>query len=178
MLSALHHIDVHAGDTVYVPAGLPHAIGAGVFLLELQQAADLSLLLEYAGFAIDGPRDGHLGIGFDAALACVRREALSADGLEDLCGTWDEEHIFPSAADQFFRAERIAGKVDTVLPPDFSVIIVTAGRGELAWTGPEGGILALRAGATIAVPFGAGPVDLRGDLELLRCRPPRADVSR
>ncbi|MDT4980932.1 MAG: mannose-6-phosphate isomerase, partial [Pseudonocardiales bacterium] len=36
MLSALHGIAVRPGDTVYVPAGLPHAIGAGILLLELQ----------------------------------------------------------------------------------------------------------------------------------------------
>jgi mannose-6-phosphate isomerase len=178
MLSALHPIDVRPGDTVYVPAGLPHAIGAGVFLLELQQAADLSLLLEYAGFAIDGPRDGHLGIGFGLALSCVRHDALSAAELAQLCGRWDDRHIFPPAADQFFRADRIAGEVDTVLQPEFSVLVVTAGSGQLAWIGPAGGRLDLRAGATIAVPFGAGPVQLRGDLEVLRCRPPQLDVSR
>ncbi|MDQ1752429.1 MAG: mannose-6-phosphate isomerase [Pseudonocardiales bacterium] len=179
MLSALYPIDVRPGDTVYVPAGLPHAIGAGVFLLELQQAADLSLLLEYAGFAIDGPRDGHLGIGFDAALSCVRHDALSAAELEQLCGKWDDGHIFPSAADQFFRADRIAGAVDTVLQPGFSVLIVTAGSGQLAWLDADGGgRLDLHAGATIALPFSAGPVQLRGELEVLRCRPPRLDVSR
>lgn len=178
MLSALHHIDVHPGDTVYVPAGLPHAIGAGVFLLELQQAADLSLLLEYAGFAVDGPRDGHLGIGFDAALACVRYDAVSATELEELCGTWDDEHIFPSAADRFFLADRIAGEVDTVIQPAFSVLVVTRGRGELTWANAEDGRLDLTAGTTIAVPFGAGRVRLRGDLEVLRCRPPQPDVSR
>jgi mannose-6-phosphate isomerase len=178
MLAALHHIDVHPGDTVYVPAGLPHAIGAGVFLLELQQAADLSLLLEYAGFAIDGPRHGHLGIGFDAALTCVRNDALSTVELEALCGTWDARHIFPAAADRFFRADRIAGTVDTVLDPDFSVLVVTGGSGNLGWDDAEGGRLDLRAGGTIAVPFGAGPVHLHGNLELIRCRPPQADVSR
>ena len=139
MLSALHGIAVRPGDTVYVPAGLPHAIGAGILLLELQQAADLSLLLEYSGFAIDGLRDGHLGIGFDAALRCVRHDAVSTTELDQLGGRWDDSHIFPAAADEFFRAERIAGDVDTVLEPGFSVLAVVAGSPKPAtWTcGPD-----------------------------------------
>jgi hypothetical protein len=36
---------------VLVPAGTPHAIGAGVLLVELQEPTDLSVLLEWAGFA-------------------------------------------------------------------------------------------------------------------------------
>jgi len=172
MLSALHGVEVRAGDTVYVPAGLPHAIGAGIFLLELQQAADLSLLLEYAGFAVDGPRDGHLGIGFDAALRCVQHEAVSPAQLDQLRGRWDDDHIFPAAADEFFRAGRLAGDLDTMLAPGFAVLAVLAGSGRLTWGDDSDGGLDLRAGSTIAVPFGAGPVCLRGALQVLQCRPP------
>jgi mannose-6-phosphate isomerase len=173
MLSALHSVAVRPGDTVYVPAGLAHAIGAGIFLLELQQAADLSLLLEYSGFAIDGLRDGNLGIGFDAALRCVRHDAVSTAELDRLCGRWDDRRIFPAVADEFFRAERIAGDVDTVLEAGFSVLAVVAGSGRLSRPGAEAGGLDVRAGSTVAVPFGAGSVHVRGELELLRCRPPR-----
>lgn len=178
MLSALHSIPVGPGDTVYVPAGLAHAIGAGIFLLELQQAADLSLLLEYSGFAVDGPRDGTLGIGFDAALGCVRHDAVSTAELDQLCGKWDDSRIFPAAADEFFRAERLAGDVDTVLEPGFSVLAVVAGSGGLSWTSADAGRLDVRAGSTIAVPFGAGSVQVRGELELLRCQPPAASLIR
>jgi len=38
MLGALNSVPVTAGDTVYIPAGLPHAIGEGVFVVELQPA--------------------------------------------------------------------------------------------------------------------------------------------
>jgi mannose-6-phosphate isomerase len=170
MLSALHSVEVRAGDTVYVPAGLPHAIGAGILLLELQQAADLSLLLEYAGFAIDGAREGHLGIGFDAAFRCVRHDAVSSAELDRLCGRWDDERIFPADADAFFRADRIAGDVDTVLEPGFCVLVAVSGSGRL--TGGASPV-DVRAGSTIVVPFGAGPVRIRGQLDVLRCQPPR-----
>lgn len=172
MLSALHELPVHPGDTVHVPAGLAHAIGAGVLLLELQQAADLSLLLEHAGYAVDGERDGHLGIGFEAATSCVRHAAVAAAELDRLRGRWDDAHVLPSYADRFFRAERHAGReLDSELDPGFSVVVVVDGAGRLAWGGPSGE-LDVRAGATVAIPHAAGPVRLRGDLHVLRCRPP------
>jgi mannose-6-phosphate isomerase len=68
LLAILNAVPVAAGDTVLVPAGLPHAIGQGVLLAELQEPTDLSVLLEWEGFAIDGRRDGHLGLGFELAL--------------------------------------------------------------------------------------------------------------
>src|SRR5207247_9471002 len=76
VLEALNKLRVSAGDSVFVPAGLPHSIGQGVFLVELQEPSDLSVLLEWAGFAVDGCQSGHLGLGFDLALERVPRTAL------------------------------------------------------------------------------------------------------
>ncbi len=50
MLDTLHPVDVQAGDVVLVPAGLPHAIGAGIFCLELQEPTDFSVMLEWKRF--------------------------------------------------------------------------------------------------------------------------------
>jgi mannose-6-phosphate isomerase len=68
LLASLKVVPVAAGDTVLVPAGLPHTIGQGVLLAELQEPTDLSVLLEWEGFAVDGPTQGHLGLGFELAL--------------------------------------------------------------------------------------------------------------
>lgn len=38
----LRHVPVHAGDTVFVPAGTIHAINAGIMLFEIQQTSDLT----------------------------------------------------------------------------------------------------------------------------------------
>ena len=65
------------GDRVLVPAGMPHAIGRGILLVELQEPTDFSVLLEWEGFAIDGRAEGHLGLGFDVALGCVDRAGWS-----------------------------------------------------------------------------------------------------
>jgi hypothetical protein len=44
---------------------------AGITLVELQEPTDFSILLEWAGFAIDGVTEGHLGLGFDLALTAL-----------------------------------------------------------------------------------------------------------
>ncbi len=51
ILDSLNKVPVAAGDTWLVPAGVPHAIGAGITLVELQEPTDFSILLEWAGFA-------------------------------------------------------------------------------------------------------------------------------
>jgi mannose-6-phosphate isomerase len=169
LLGACHSVEVSPGDTVFVPAGLPHAIGAGILLLELQQAADLSLLLEYAGFAIDGASEGHLGIGFDTALQCVRSGALPEDELAQLIGRWDDPHVFPASADAFFRAQRLVVQAEVGIEPGFSVLVVASGSGQIS---SASGDVDVRTGSTVVVPYGAGRLDVRGELEILRCQPP------
>ena len=84
LIGALHALPVQRGDSVLVPAGMPHAIGAGIFLVELQEPTDLSVLMEWKGFELDGPKDGHLGLGFDVALSCVDRAGHGAERLREL----------------------------------------------------------------------------------------------
>ena len=56
MLAATNRVPVSAGDTVLCPAGTPHAIGAGVLIVELQEPTDLSVILEWRVFSL-GPDD-------------------------------------------------------------------------------------------------------------------------
>jgi mannose-6-phosphate isomerase len=53
---------VKAGDTVYVPSGMVHAIGPGVTVFETQQASDLTYrLFDWNRVGLDGrPRALHV----------------------------------------------------------------------------------------------------------------------
>lgn len=177
MLDALHAIPVEPGDTIYVPAGTPHAIGEGILLVELQEPSDLSVLLEWEGFAIDGAAEGHLGLGFEVALEALDRSAWSAERLERIRsrrGAADPrsgtERLFPDEADAFFRAERIEADGPSPLPAAFSILIVLDGPGELV--AGDGTRLALARGDAILVPFAAGDCHVEGSVELIRCLPP------
>ena len=48
MLGKLNKITVRPGDGILVPAGTAHAIGAGVFVVEVQEPSDFSILLEWS----------------------------------------------------------------------------------------------------------------------------------
>lgn len=173
MLAAMHHLDVEAGDAVLVPAGTPHAIGAGAFVVELQEPTDLSILLEWDGFAIDGPRDGHLGLGHDVALGAVDRRGLSEEEVRGLvqahAGT--RGPILPGGTD-FFRADRLGGGQGW--DASFAVVVVTAGQGRLR-AGDDA--IEVGVGETVLVPAAWGDVTIDDDagdqpIELVVCRPP------
>lgn len=172
MLSSLNSTTVAPGDTVFIPAGLPHAIGAGVFIVELQQPTDLSVTLEWDGF-LASEAAGHLGAGFDVALGCVDRDGWGDGRWESLirrtAGDGDAVvDLFGPGSAPFFRADRVHGAAD--LEPSFAVLVVLDGQGELRTE--HGGTLGLRKGETIVVPHSAGLSTVDGELTLVRCRPP------
>jgi mannose-6-phosphate isomerase len=179
LLAALNRIRAEPGDAFFVPAGTLHAIGEGLLIVELQEPSDLSVLLEWEGYEIDGPADGHLGLGFDTALEAAEREPLGPDQLKRLRasrvddGRPEVERLFPHEADAFFRAERIRPDPVCPLPQGFSVLVVLDGSGRLE---TQAGDMALGRGATVLVPWAAGEGALEGALEVLRCRPPEARV--
>jgi mannose-6-phosphate isomerase len=174
LLGALNSTTVAAGDTVFIPAGLPHAIGAGVFIVELQQPTDLSVTLEWDGFLADESA-GHLGVGFDVALACVDRDGWADGRWETLVrrtgGRQDAVvDLFGSASVDFFRADRIHTRQPVDLAASFAVLVVLDGAGTLRTE--HGGSVELRKGQTLVVPHAAGNSTVDGSLTLVRCRPP------
>lgn len=171
LLGLLHTRSVAPGDVVFVPPGELHAIGEGVFLLELQQPEDLSILLEWSGFELDGEADGHLGIGFERALDAVRTRATTSEELNELIGPADQgSSVLPAAAHPFFRLSRWTDPADVVVEPGFAIVVVEEGAVDVA---PESGeAVHLRRGATAAVAHAAGRLRLDGRGTVLVCRPP------
>jgi mannose-6-phosphate isomerase len=172
MLGAMNELEVEPGDSIFVPAGVPHAIGEGVFLVELQEPSDLSVLLEWRGFQVDGPNDGHLGLGFDAALASVRRAAVRADELARLGRKTAPgvRSLLPPDASAFFRAERLRPDPGVSLEPAFAILVVADGDGQLV--NEDGETLRLSRGDAALVPYAAGSTALTGAIEAIRCLPP------
>jgi mannose-6-phosphate isomerase len=170
MVAAMNRLPARAGDTFFVPAGLPHVIGEGIFLLELQQPSDLSLLLERGGAT---EADACLGLPRSVALGAVDRRGWTSAEVGRLSSNRGTT-LFTNAADPFFRARRIGG--GSLLEPSFSIVVVLAGEGALET--PAGYRLTLRAGSTALVPFAAGEVAVRGDLSAIRCLPPASPSAR
>jgi mannose-6-phosphate isomerase len=164
LLEVTHRVPVQAGDAILCPAGMPHAIGSDILLVELQEPSDLSIMLEWEGFPLTR-EDAFLGLSSDDAMHCVDRSALTGDRLGEL-RTPAPGSLLPVEAAEFFRAQPWgAGVMDAA----FSIVIVTANSGILAGAWGE---LPVSTGDTVVLPFGAGPVTVSGAARGIRCRPP------
>jgi mannose-6-phosphate isomerase len=176
LVDSLRSRAVRPGDAVLVPAGLPHCIDAGLLVLELQEPTDLSILLEWSGFAIAGRREGHLGLGFDVALGALRLDALDLAELENLVVPGkdvapDLASLLPESADPFFRAHQMrSAGVSPPVAAGFAIALVTAGAGTLVTETQDR--LELRRGDAAIVPWSAGKWQLDGAIEVMVCRPP------
>jgi mannose-6-phosphate isomerase len=179
LLGSLNKVPVAPGDTCLIPAGVPHAVGAGVTVVEVQEPTDFSILLEWEGYAVSGPDAGHLGLGYPLALEALDCSGWDRDRLAGLLGGRTEPagragagpvRLLPPQADEFFRVERILPRaLPLSLAPQVAVLIVLDGQGRLV---SEAGAVPVGRGATLLVPYGAGAVRLEGDLHVLRCMPP------
>ncbi|NJC24476.1 mannose-6-phosphate isomerase [Arthrobacter pigmenti] len=167
MLGLMHEIPVEAGDCVFVPHGVLHSIGAGILLAEVQEPEDLSILLEWKGFDLDGQKDGHLGLGFDLALSAVEVQGRTDAEVEALVRRRvSDGGALPKEADAYFRLDRITHRRE--FPAGFSIVIVLGDDAQL--TLASGAVHALAAGSTTLVPFEAGSFWIDGSA--LLARPP------
>jgi mannose-6-phosphate isomerase len=170
MLGALNPVDVSAGDAIFVPAGLAHAIGEGLLIIELQEPSDMSVLLEWDGFGIEDETEATLGLGWETALGCVELAARDAAPLRGERGDGAVAELLPAMASSFFTAQRVAPAGGALqLEPGFAVIVVTDGSGTI-------GELDVERGAAVLVPHAAGAVTAEGELTAIVCRPPEVTL--
>ena len=72
MLDCLHKFEVKEGDTFLIEGGIPHAIGAGCFLVEIQEPTDYTIRTEKTTPSGRQVSDFmcHQGLGFDKMFDC------------------------------------------------------------------------------------------------------------
>jgi len=176
MLSHMNRVVVREGMGVLVPAGTVHAIDGGIFVAEVQEPTDFSILLEWS--VTTSTRDeSHLDLGFDAVMPAVSTERLAPERLADLisdAGTTPAGPAFrsllPAAADPYFRLwdATVTGASTDPRPAGFAVVLVTEGEGALV--GPTGRVDAAR-GQVFAVPRAFGDWRLEGEASVLVAEP-------
>ena len=178
LLASLRRTEVQVGDAVLVPAGVAHAIDAGIFVLELQEPTDLSALLEWEGFAVDGIKDGHLGLGFETVTDALLLDPLTDSEFDSLIthnvfSGGALRSVLPLKSDGYFRAHLAPGSGD--FPAGFAVALVLDGSGSISFaSAPE---MAITKGDAIVIPHSAGAFAFSGANAIV-CRPPLAELAR
>ncbi len=79
MLNCLHQFEVKPGDAFMIYGGVPHAIGKGCFLLEVQEPTDYTMRVEKitpGGLTISDELI-HQGVGEDNMLQCFHYDCCS-----------------------------------------------------------------------------------------------------
>ncbi len=139
MLSMLHRLPVKKGDFVFVDGGIPHAIGAGCFMVELQEPSDLMVVNERftpSGREIAEERL-HMGLGYEKMFDVYDYTTYSLDDLKKKycptpkmlsCGV--SEVLGKTLTDKFAMYEMSNGGA---LPckKKYQIAIVTSGEGEM-----------------------------------------------
>lgn len=166
MTDMLHRHEVKPGDCYFIPGRFPHAIGPGVFLLEVQEPTDWVVQPErrigrtrLTDVDMWGPLSSDVGLKcFDysasgTAATARRATALGAQLLRRTGGSLLEEVVGSNVTD-CFRVERLTVHGDMTYEPasPYHIAVVTAGRGEVR-TG-TGNADAVRQGDTMFVPNG------------------------
>ena len=163
--AALCHVPVHAGECYFIPAGLPHAIGRGILIAEIQQNCDLTYrVYDYDRVDKNGcPRELHVKKALDVIRPFTGEEIERlrfSRGRECATGTL-------LADCEYFRV--------SLLSPDKAActlsgggrmghLLCLAGEGELV---ANGEVLSLARGDSILLPAALSEVTVSGDCSVL-----------
>jgi len=168
IVALLNALEVRPGDFIHAPAGIVHAIGAGMLFAEVSQTSDSTLRLYDWGRLPRRPT--HIEAGLEAL-------DVPADGLGE-AGRREPEPLGPHrdrlVACHAFTADRVRLSAGDALRLDAGgaceIWMTVAGQADL--THP-GGTMRLDIGRTLLLPAGAPALDLAADedLTILAVRP-------
>lgn len=147
----LNFVEVHTGDTFYIPAGRVHAIGKGCFVAEIQQTSDATYrIYDYHRKDADGnERQLHTELAKDAInFGDTDGNPVKYSAKEDIPVTLVKSPFFTTNLLMIDESLiRDYKESDT-----FVVLIATEGRARVTCAGET---LDMHAGETILVPASA-----------------------
>lgn len=184
IINMLHKIPVKPGDTYFVPGRIPHAIGSGVFMLEVQEPSDWVVQPEL--FCADiklndndmwGPLSPEKGLqvfeykGYNAK-DLLKRVAPSNKILFKSSNISVVELIGPQHTNAFgLWKVTIKGNSQIKLPVEFAIVVVEKGVGTIKWSGKT---KTLKPSDYFLKPAALKDLEFNTNdsLELLVCLPP------
>ena len=176
MLSCLHKFPVKAGDLWFVDGGVPHAIGGGCLMIELQEPSDLMVIPERvtpAGITLKEEKL-HGGLGFQKMFDCFdytghsaeetrkryyRKTALTDNELSTVVGC--------DLTDKFsMKVLTVNGKTALDFDDRYAVAVVTAGSGKIMAEDVE---FELKKSDNFFISANSGSLEFTGNLDLVFC---------
>jgi mannose-6-phosphate isomerase len=138
LLACFDRIRVKPGDCFLVPAGVPHAIGAGVFMVELQQPSDWVVRCEFTVGGHTLPEASRfMGLTLDECMPIFDFSGYDHDAFRKMPHIlrsgegFVEEQVVDAPA--FFKMRRLRGAGPATFEnPSPGVLIVTNGCGTLS----------------------------------------------
>lgn len=140
ILDLMNWIEVHPGETFFIPAGTIHAIGGGLVLCEVQQVSDVT----YRIYDFGRPRELHLEKGLDVADLSPR----DARSIPKSLGAGHEL----LAECGYFRTERVSVTGSFTLKPRSRNLLCVVLEGDGLLAGAP-----FRPGEAWEIEAGSGP---------------------
>ena len=184
MLACFEPISVQPGDCYVVPAGTPHAIGAGVFMMELQEPTDWVVRCETTNAGLTLPPEAcFMGLDLESCLEVFDYRSFSVQDVRKRLqqppqtvasiGGACEEELIGSAYHEYFRLHWLRGTREAAWPGnELMLLLALKGRGTLT-SGADSGVI--EVGQTWLLP-GSVPhwrwLNLEGDWEFLLAKLP------
>ncbi len=163
VVEILNRVPVKAGECYYLPSGTLHALGAGVLVAEIQTASDVTYRVYDWGRtdpATGCPRDLHI----EQALGCIAfgPQSFRQEVRSVAAGVWTNATRLITCDSFVVDRVDVPAGLDRPIPHAEIVIwMVLGGRGRIRWSRDgRAEALAFRAGDTLVLPAGLGPVHL------------------
>lgn len=181
ILSYFDRIPVKPGDCFLVPGGVPHAIGEGVFMVEMMEPTDFAVRIEFERGGYVLPENSRfMGRGIDFAMSMfdftardaaeTRKAFFITPQALPVSGNGERFSLLDERKTRCFRLEKISVHGSAaVAHRSMRVVIVLAGQGTLRCGKTT---LELRQFDRVLVPYATGEMDFTGEMELLVAMPP------
>lgn len=164
LVDALGKFHIRRGDTVYIPSGRIHAIGAGNLIVEIQQASDITYrLYDYGRRDFDGKlRDLHI----EDSIEAIRYDDIAELPSNIIPEKGESAHLL--TCEYFTTSIRdIDGRLNLDLHALDSFTILMAIAGSLTVKTPDGHTTTLDQGHTVLVPAVIPSVEITGHGQVL-----------
>ena len=179
-----HKIQVKVGEAYFVGGGVPHALGEGCFVVEVQEPCDITLgahTYEYMKehwrtSSIDKKTHDERLLGAYIYDGCSFEENLRRLRIQRKTirsGDWGREEIIIGAAQtKFFSFTELTIKenretdiIDTGFP---KVAVALKGGGKINF---DGGEMIIKRGDEVFLPYNIPGARIKGDVTVVLCHP-------